>query len=416
MPGGVNSPVRSFAGVGAPREPLILTHARGPFLYAGRRRLVDYICGWGSIITGHGQRATTAQLERALGRGWGFGLSHQLEEDYARVLRARAGLKMLRVVNSGTEATMTALRLARGHTGRELIVKFAGGYHGHSDGLLAAAGSGTMTLGKPSSAGVPTGTAASTHVLPYNDQAALRRYFRRYGRKTAAVIVEPIAGNMNLVVPDASWLRALRADCSKHGALLIADEVMTGLRAARGLAVRDIFGIEPDLACLGKAAGGGLPLALLGGRPAIMRTLAPVGPVYQAGTLAGNPLALVAGLATLRSLNASAHKRLTRHTAQLCATLSEAAAAAGVPFSAQHCGGMAGIYFRASVPTSLAEVESCDERAFRVFFHAMLERGVLLPPSRFEALFTSLAHNERSLALTARAARAAFKAVAAQRG
>lgn len=412
MPGGVNSPVRSFAGVGRPRRPLVITHARGPYLHASRRRLVDYVCGWGSIIAGHAHPDIEARLARALGRGLGYGMSHRREEDYARVLRERAGLAMLRLVNSGTEATMTALRLARGHTGRELTVKFAGGYHGHSDGLLAAAGSGSMTLGRPSSAGVPAGAVAATRVLPYNDLPALRAYFRRHGRRTAAVIVEPIAGNMNLVVPAAAWLAEMRRLCSRSGALLIADEVMTGLRAAHGLVLRERFGIEPDLACLGKVAGGGLPLALLGGRAAVMRNLAPTGPVYQAGTLAGNPLAIEAGLATLRLLSRAAQARLARHTARLCALLRKEAAAAGVPFSAQHVGGMAGIYFRAEPPTSLAEVESCDRRAFRRFFHAMLERGVLLPPSMYEALFTSLAHDERSLAQTAAAARAAFRAAA----
>ncbi|MBF2735237.1 MAG: glutamate-1-semialdehyde 2,1-aminomutase [Betaproteobacteria bacterium AqS2] len=412
MPGGVNSPVRSFAGVGRLRRPLVITHARGPYLHAGRRRLVDYVCGWGSIIAGHAHPGVEARLRRALARGVGYGMSHQGEEDYARVLSERAGLAMLRLVNSGTEATMTALRLARGHTGRELIVKFAGGYHGHSDGLLVAAGSGAMTLGRPSSAGVPAGAAAATHVLPYNDLPALRAYFRRHGRRTAAVIVEPIAGNMNLVIPAAAWLAEMRRLCSRSGALLIADEVMTGLRAAHGLVLRERFGVEPDLACLGKVAGGGLPLALLGGRAAVMRDLAPAGPVYQAGTLAGNPLAIEAGLATLRVLSRAAQARLARHTARLCEMLCEEAAAAGVAFSAQHVGGMAGLYFRAEPPANLAQVESCDQKAFRRFFHAMLEHGVLLPPSMYEALFTSLAHDERSFEQTAKAARAAFRAAA----
>jgi glutamate-1-semialdehyde 2,1-aminomutase len=318
---------------------------------------------------------------------------------------------MARLVSSGTEATMTAIRLARGHTGRSLIVKFEGCYHGHADSLLVKAGSGALTFGNPSSAGVPPETAAHTLVLDYNDTAQLNRLFDEKGKDIAGVIVEPVAGNMNLVLPAPGFLEALRAQCSKHGAVLIFDEVMTGFRVAQGGA-QARFGIQPDLTTLGKVIGGGLPVGAVGGRREIMQKIAPLGPVYQAGTLSGNPVAVAAGLATLKLIEAKDFQAEVEATTKaLVEGLTKEAKAAGVVFSAQHVGSMFGLYFRAAPPASFAEVMQCDKDRFNKFFHAMLERGVYLAPSAYEAGFVSSAHGAADIDATLAAARASFRAV-----
>jgi glutamate-1-semialdehyde 2,1-aminomutase len=318
-------------------------------------------------------------------------------------------MERVRLVSSGTEATMTALRLARGATGRDLIVKFEGCYHGHADSLLVKAGSGALTLGHPSSAGVPADTAAHTVVLDYNDVAQVKTLFEKRGGEIAALIVEPVAGNMNLVLPAAGFLQALREECTRYGALLIFDEVMTGMRVALGGA-QERFGVRPDLTTLGKVIGGGLPVGALGGRRELMEQLAPLGPVYQAGTLSGNPVAVAAGLATLKLVQQPGfHARVEATTRTLVEGLAREARAAGVAFSAQSIGSMFGVYFRAAPPAGYAEVMQCDREAFNRFFHAMLAAGVYLAPSAYEAGFVSAAHTERDLEATFAAARAAFR-------
>jgi glutamate-1-semialdehyde 2,1-aminomutase len=316
-------------------------------------------------------------------------------------------MELVRLVSSGTEATMTALRLARGYTGRSLIVKFEGCYHGHADSLLVKAGSGALTFGNPSSAGVPAEVAAATLVLDYNDSAQVRRVFAERGQAIAAVIVEPVAGNMNLVLPGPGFLQSLREECTRHGALLIFDEVMTGFRVAAGGA-QERFAIRPDLTTLGKVIGGGLPLAAVGGRRDIMERLAPLGPVYQAGTLSGNPIAVAAGLATLKVV-ASVQQKVEATTRSLVDGLTAEAKTAALAFSAQSIGSMFGVYFRTKPPTSFAEVMQCDREAFNRFFHAMLERGVYLAPSAYEAGFVSAAHGPAEIEATLAAARAAFR-------
>lgn len=409
--------MRSFAGAGVGCAPVHAVSGTGAWITTtSGTRLVDFIHGWGSIIAGHAHPAVTTAIATQAQLGTGFGLTNELEVRLAVALAQRTGLPMSRAVNSGTEATMTAIRLARGHTGRELLLKFAGCYHGHSDALLVAAGSGGLTFGNPSSAGVPVATATTTLVLPYNDTEALRDCLQQHGNQLAAVILEPIAGNMNLVVPTQEFIDEIAAGCMHHGAVLISDEVMTGLRATPGLTIRDRFGVEPDLACLGKVIGGGLPVAAVVGSSEIMNKLAPVGPVYQAGTLAGNPVCLAAGLATLELLDAAAYSQLEHSAATLCATLTETAAAAEVTLCAQHVGGMAGYYFCAELPTTLAAVEQTDVTAFEQFHQAMLAAGVLLPPSRFEACFVGLAHDAEALAHSRAGMEQAFAQLAAPSG
>lgn len=409
LPGGVNSPVRSFAGIGPNTKPVRLGHGRGAYLHAlDGTKLIDYVHSWGSIIVGHAHPAVLEAVALQAGKGLGFGITTELEAEFAAELATRTGLPMSRAVNSGTEATMTAIRLARGHTNRDLLIKFAGCYHGHADALLVAAGSGGLTFGHPSSAGVSKNAVADTLVLPYNNPEALRQCLAQQGDQVAAIILEPVAGNMNLLVPDHEFMTTLAEGCARHGIVLIADEVMTGLRATPGLAIRDLFGIEPDLACLGKVIGGGLPAAALAGPKHIMEKLAPLGPVYQAGTLAGNPVALAAGLASMRLLDEAAHAHLTATAAHLVRLLQEEAATAQIPFAAQHVGGMAGYYFLPELPTSLEQVEAAKQETFARFFQAMLTAGVLLPPSRFESCFVGLAHDDEVLAATRTAARTAF--------
>lgn len=408
IPGGVNSPVRAFRSVGG--VPRFFKRGEGAWLWdEDDRRYLDYVGSWGPLILGHAHPEVVRAVQETAARGLSFGAPTALEVEMAETLvRLLPSLEQVRLTSSGTEAVMSALRLARGYTGRSKVVKFEGCYHGHADSLLVKAGSGALTFGQPSSAGVPAEIAAHTLTLPYNDAEAVRKAFAEHGDEIACVIVEPVAGNMNLVMPAPGFLETLREECSRHGALLIFDEVMTGFRVGLECA-QGLFGIAPDLTTLGKVIGGGLPVGAFGGRREIMERLAPDGPVYQAGTLSGNPVAVAAGLATLRAIEQPGFfDGLAARTARLCAGLVEAAHAAGVAFSAQSVGGMFGLYFRATPPASYAEVMQCDTAAFNRFFHFMLDEGVYLAPSAFEAGFVSASHGEAELEYTFAAARRAF--------
>jgi glutamate-1-semialdehyde 2,1-aminomutase len=408
IPGGVNSPVRAFRAVGG--TPRFFARGSGARMWdADGNAYIDYVGSWGPLILGHAHPTVVEAVQQAAAQGLSFGAPTAAEVELAELLCRRVpGLEQVRLVSSGTEATMSAIRLARGYTGRTRIIKFEGCYHGHADALLVKAGSGALTLGHPSSAGVPPETAAQTLVLEYNNVAALEAAFARDGDAIACVIVEPIAGNMNVVVPDRAFLDALRALCTRHGALLIFDEVMTGFRVGPQGA-QGVFGIIADLITLGKVVGGGMPLGAFGGRRDVMASIAPLGPVYQAGTLSGNPVAVAAGLATLRLIDTPGFfDRLTTTASELTAGLTAAARAHGATFSAQAIGGMFGIYFRAMPPRSYAEVMQCDVAAFNRFFHAMLARGIYFAPSAFEAGFVSSAHGENEIRQTLAAARDYF--------
>ena len=408
IPGGVNSPVRAFRAVGG--TPIFFERASGAYLFgADGERYIDYVGSWGPMLAGHCHPAVVEAVQEAASRALSFGAPTEAEIELAELLcRELPSLELVRLVSSGTEATMTALRLARGYTGRSLIVKFEGCYHGHADSLLVKAGSGALTFGNPSSAGVPREIAAATVVLDYNDIEQVGRLFSDKGQDIAAVIVEPVAGNMNLVLPAPGFLEALREACTRHGAVLIFDEVMTGFRVARGGA-QQRFAIRPDLTTLGKVIGGGLPLAAVGGRRDIMEKIAPLGPVYQAGTLSGNPLAVAAGLATLKLVaQPGFHEEVESTTRALVEALSSEARKAKVLFSAQSSGSMFGVYFRATPPASFAQVMECDRERFNRFFHEMLARGVYLAPSAYEAGFVSAAHDANVIDATVAAARAAF--------
>jgi glutamate-1-semialdehyde 2,1-aminomutase len=410
IPGGVNSPVRAFGAVGG--TPVFFERASGAYLWdVEGRRYIDYVGSWGPMLAGHTHPAVVEAVQEAASRALSFGAPTAAEVELAEALcRLVPSLEAVRLVSSGTEATMTAIRLARGFTGRSLIVKFEGCYHGHADALLVKAGSGALTFGNPSSAGVPAEAAAHTLVLDYNDGSQVKKLFAEKGREIACVIVEPVAGNMNLVLPAAGFLEALREECTRHGALLIFDEVMTGFRVARGGA-QARYGIRPDLTTLGKVIGGGLPVGALGGRREIMEKLAPLGPVYQAGTLSGNPVAVAAGLATLKLVDTPGfQERISGVTEALIQGLKEEARKAKVIFSAQAIGSMFGLYFRPAPPTSFAEVMQCDKDRFNKFFHGMLARGVYLAPSAYEAGFVSAAHGATEIDATLAAAREAFKA------
>jgi glutamate-1-semialdehyde 2,1-aminomutase len=409
IPGGVNSPVRAFRAVGG--TPRFFERASGAYLWdADGRKYIDYVGSWGPMVAGHNPPAVVAAVQEAAARALSFGAPTESEIELAELLcRLVPSIEMVRVVSSGTEATMTAIRLARGFTGRDAIVKFDGCYHGHADSLLVKAGSGALTFGNPSSAGVPADTAAHTFVLDYNDSSQVRTLFEKKGREIACVIVEPVAGNMNLVLPASGFLEALRTQCDRHGALLVFDEVMTGFRVAQGGA-QARFGIRPDLTTLGKVIGGGLPVGAVGGRRDIMEKLAPLGPVYQAGTLSGNPVAVAAGLATLGLIQQPGFQdRIEATTQALVAGLESEARRAGVRFSAQSIGSMFGVYFSERIPTSLSEIMKTDRERFNRFFHAMLERGVYLAPSAYEAGFVSAAHGKDEIEATLAAARAAFE-------
>ena len=408
IPGGVNSPVRAFRAVGG--TPRFIERGEGSRIWdADGREYIDYVGSWGPLVLGHADPEVVAAVRSAAGRGLSFGAPTEAEAELAEMLaRLVPGLELVRVVSSGTEATMSALRLARGATGRSRIVKFEGCYHGHADSLLVKAGSGALTLGNPSSAGVTAETAAQTLVLDYNNAAALETAFAEHGHSIACVIVEPVAGNMNLIAPREGFLQRLRDLCTRHGALLIFDEVMTGFRV--GLqGAQGLYGVRADLITLGKVIGGGMPLGAFGGRRDIMEEIAPLGPVYQAGTLSGNPVAVAAGLATLRKLQVPGfYERLAASTRALCEGLVSVARRRGVAFSAQSVGGMFGLYFRSTPPATYSEVMQCDTDAFKRFFHAMLERGIYLAPSAYEAGFVSSAHSDADIAATVSAAEAAF--------
>jgi len=410
IPGGVNSPVRAFRSVGG--TPLFFQRGQGAFVWdADGKQYTDYVGSWGPMIVGHCHPEVVKAVQDAAAQGLGFGAPTAGELDLANLLcTLLPSLEMVRLVSSGTEATMSAIRLARGFTGRSRIVKFEGCYHGHSDGLLVKAGSGALTFGQPSSSGVPAEIAALTTVLDYNDAAGLESCFAERGQEIAAVIVEVVAGNMNLVTPKREFLDAMRSLCTQYGAVLILDEVMTGFRVSLQGA-QGYYGIKPDLVTLGKVMGGGLPAAAFGGRRDIMNCLAPLGAVYQAGTLSGNPVAVAAGLTTLKLVQVPGfYERLAQRAKQLTEGLTAAAKKHGIAFCAQSVGGMFGLYFRSSPPTSYAEVMQCDKEAFNKFFHAMLDAGHYLAPSAFEAGFVSAAHNEADIAATVAAADKIFAA------
>ncbi len=410
IPGGVNSPVRAFKSVGG--SPLFFNRGQGAHVWdADDKRYIDYVGSWGPMIVGHCHPEVVRAVQHAAAQGLGFGAPTETELQMAELLcKLVPHMDMVRLVSSGTEATMTAIRLARGFTGRTRIIKFEGCYHGHSDGLLVKAGSGALTFGQPSSSGVPAEIAALTTVLDYNDVVGLEHTFSTTGQEIAAVIVEPVAGNMNLVTPKREFLDALRRLCTKHGTVLILDEVMTGFRV--GLqGAQGHYKIQSDLITLGKVMGGGLPAAAFGGRRDIMQCLAPLGAVYQAGTLSGNPVSVAAGLATLALVQQpNFYEHLGTRTRQLTDGLEQAAKQHGVTFSAQSIGGMFGLYFRATPPTSYAEVMTCDKVAFNRFFHEMLNAGVYLAPSAFEAGFVSSAHTAADIEQTIAAASKIFKA------
>ena len=407
-PGGVNSPVRAFRQVGG--TPRFMARAQGAHMFdADGTAYIDYINSWGPAIVGHAHPLVVQAVQEAVARGLSFGTPTEAEVAMAEALcRLVPSMEQVRLVSSGTEATMSALRLARGFTRRARIVKFDGCYHGHSDSLLVKAGSGLLTFNEPSSAGVPPEITQHTMVLDYNDIGQLEEAFARHGKEIACVIVEPVAGNMNLVRATPEFLERMAALCRAHGALLIFDEVMSGFRVALGGA-QALYGITPDLTALGKVIGGGLPVAAFGGRADIMQMLSPLGPVYQAGTLSGNPVAVAAGLATLELVEEPGfYERLAARTTQLAEGLTTAAHAAGVPFCADALGGMFGFYFTNAWPRRLADVSASDIEAFKRFFHLMLERGVYFAPSAYEAGFVSAAHDEAVIATTLAAARAAF--------
>ena len=408
IPGGVNSPVRAFRSVGG--SPVFFQRAEGArFWDVDGKAYIDYVGSWGPLIVGHAHPEVVEAVQRAAANGLSFGAPTEAEYELASLLKQLLpSIELVRLVSSGTEATMTAIRVARGFTGRSRIVKFEGCYHGHADALLVKAGSGALTLGVPSSAGVPPEVTAQTLVLDFNDLAGVERAFDQQGRDIAAVIVEPVAGNMNLVRPAPGFLAGLRTLCTRHGALLIFDEVMTGFRVGPQGA-QGLYGVKPDLTTLGKVVGGGMPLGAFGGRRDIMQKIAPLGPVYQAGTLSGNPVAVAAGLATLKLVQAPGFfDRLSATTKNLVDGLEQAARESNLRFSAQSVGGMFGLYFAARPPHGYAEVMQCDREAFNRFFHAMLQEGVYLAPSAFEAGFVSSAHSAGDIDATLQAARRVF--------
>ncbi|HZX90216.1 MAG TPA: glutamate-1-semialdehyde 2,1-aminomutase [Rudaea sp.] len=410
MPGGVNSPVRAFKSVGG--EPFFTDRADGAYLWdVEGKRYIDYVGSWGPMVAGHNHPKVRAAVETAARAGLSFGTPCPAEVTMAETItRLVPSLEMVRMVNSGTEATMAAIRVARGHTGREKIVKFEGCYHGHGDAFLVKAGSGALTFGVPTSPGVPKALADLTLTLPYNDLDAARELFAKVGDEIAGLIIEPVAGNMNCIPPRAGYLQGLRELCSRHGTVLIFDEVMTGFRVALGGA-QQLYGISPDLSTFGKIIGGGMPVGAYGGKREIMEKVAPSGPIYQAGTLSGNPVAMAAGLAMLDLIQAPGfYAELERKTHLLADGLRAVAADAGVPFSTNAVCGMFGLFFTSEKVETYTQATACDVPAFNRFFHAMLERGVYLAPSAFEAGFVSLAHSEQDIADTLQAAREAFRA------
>ena len=412
IPGGVNSPVRAFRSVGG--APRFIERAKGPHMWdAEGKQYVDYVCSWGPMILGHNHPAVLEALHAAVERGISFGAATEAEIEIAEEIRKIVpSMEEVRLVSSGTEAGMSAIRLARGYTNRNKIIKFKGCYHGHSDALLVKAGSGLLTFGNPSSSGVPASVTEHTLVLEYNNPQQLEEAFAKYGDDIACVIVEAFAGNMNLVRGTQEFIDTMRRLCTKHGALLIVDEVMTGFRVALHGA-QSLFNVTPDITMLGKVIGGGMPVAAFGGRADIMEKIAPKGAVYQAGTLSGNPVAVACGMATLKEIQRPGfYDELGGQTKKLVDGLTAAARDAGVPFSADSVGGMFGIYFLPERPTGFADVMKADQQAFNRFFHEMLGRGVYFAPSTFEAGFVSIAHSDDVIAQTVEAARGAFAEVA----
>lgn len=417
IPGGVNSPVRAFRSVGG--TPIFFKKGLGSKLWdADGKEYIDYINSWGPMIVGHAHPEVVAAVQTVAANSLSFGAPTGLEYEMAEVINKLVpSMEQVRLVSSGTEATMSAIRVARGFTGRNKIVKFEGCYHGHSDALLVKAGSGLLTFsdasskGVPSSAGVPAEVVVDTLTLEYNNTQSLQDLFSQIGNQIACVIIEPVVGNMNLIVPHKEFLTTLRELCTQHGTVLIFDEVMTGFRVALGGA-QALYNIKPDMTTLGKVIGGGLPVGAFGGRKDIMSCLAPLGPVYQAGTLSGNPVAVTAGLTTLRLIQEKGfHEKLTAQTKKLMDGLVQAAKDAGVTFSAQSVGGMFGLYFMQICPASFAEMMHSDKEAFSRFFHSMLDCGVYLGPSAFEAGFVSAAHTDEDIAFTIEAAKKAFSAI-----
>jgi glutamate-1-semialdehyde 2,1-aminomutase len=396
IPGGVNSPVRAFRAVGG--TPVFVSRAEGAYLYgADGARYVDYVGSWGPMILGHAHPAVVAAVTEAAARGTSYGAPTELEVRYAEKLcELYPSLEMVRAVSSGTEATMSALRVARGYTGRDVVVKFEGCYHGHADFLLVKAGSGAATFGVPDSAGVPSAAAGNTATLPYNDVGALRDLFAARGGSIAAVIVEPVVGNMGVVPPSPGFLEEIVALCAKHGAVSIFDEVMTGSRVARG-GMQERIGVRPDMTCLGKIVGGGMPLAAYGGRRAIMEKVAPLGPVYQAGTLSGNPVAVSAALALLERLDAGVYEKLESLSARLEAGMRKAA---GDDLCIQRVGSMITLFFAKGPVRSWDDAKKCDTKRFGAWHGAMLARGIYWPPAQFEAAFVSAAHSEADVDAT----------------
>ncbi len=409
IPGGVNSPVRAFKGVGG--DPVFFEKAKGPYVYdVDGKRYIDYVGSWGPMILGHAHDDVLAEVKATLEKGLSFGAPTELETRMARkVCELVPSIELVRMVSSGTEATMSALRLARGYTGRDKIVKFEGCYHGHSDSLLVKAGSGALTLGVPTSPGVPAALAEHTLTLTYNDAEQVREVFDQIGEQIAAVIVEPVAGNMNCIPPVPGFLETLRAVCDEYGSVLIFDEVMTGFRVALDGA-QGRYGITPDLTTLGKVIGGGMPVGAFGGKREIMERIAPLGPVYQAGTLSGNPVAMAAGLKTLELISAPGFfDRLADRTAALAEGLRMHAEAKGIPLTTNEVGGMFGFFFTEQERvTSFADVSACDQERFKRFFHGMLDEGVYLAPSAFEAGFVSAAHDDTHIGETLDAADRVF--------
>jgi glutamate-1-semialdehyde 2,1-aminomutase len=411
IPGGVNSPVRAFRSVGG--TPPFIKRGRGSQIWdVDGNVYIDYVGSWGPLIVGHAHPDVVKSVQQVAERGLSFGAPTEAELEMASLLiKLVPSMEQVRLVSSGTEATMSAIRVARGYTQRSKIIKFEGCYHGHADSLLVKAGSGALTFGQPSSAGVPPETAAQTLVLDFNDETTLRAAFEREGDEIAAVIVEPVVGNANLIAPKAGFLPLLRELCTQHGVVLIFDEVMTGFRVALGGA-QALYDIKPDMTTLGKVIGGGMPVGAFGGRRDIMQCVAPLGPVYQAGTLSGNPVAVAAGLSTLTLVQtAGFYDKLSATAYALCKGLSEAAASRHIAFSAQHVGGMFGLYFREIPPQSYAEVMQCDKDRFNAFFHTMLAEGVYLAPSAYEAGFVSSAHSAADIEKTLAAADKAFAAL-----
>lgn len=409
IPGGVNSPVRAFKGVGG--DPIFFKKGEGAYLVdEDDNRYIDYVASWGPMVAGHAHPEVIKAVKEAIANGLGFGAPTQIEIAMAKlVCELVPSIEMVRMVSSGTEATMSAIRLARGYTGRDKIVKFEGCYHGHSDSLLVKAGSGALTLGVPTSPGVPAGLADHTITLQFNQIEQVEHVFKEIGDKIACIIVEPVAGNMNCIPPVPGFLQGLRRLCDEYGSVLIFDEVMTGFRVALGGA-QAVYNVKPDLTTLGKVIGGGLPVGAFGGKKAIMEKIAPLGPVYQAGTLSGNPASMAAGMATLRlAMQTGFFEQITHKTRALCEGLESAAKKANIPLTTNTVGGMFGFFFAHEKITTYQQATKCNVERFKAFYHAMLHEGVYLAPSAFEAGFVSSAHGDKEISATIAAAEKVFK-------